>query len=188
MCNKACIDFGKRMLLPADVRGKSVLEVGAFDVNGSFRGFVTKMKPASYLGVDIVEGPCVDELCDACALVDRFGENAFDVVISTEMLEHVEKWQLAISNLKRVTRKLIVLTTRSPGFPYHMTYDYWRFTPFNMTEIFADFQIDAVERDRTDRPKKNPRARPGVFIKATKLADFTEVSLEDYKVQPVTKE
>jgi hypothetical protein len=36
--NKACLEFGIRSLTTHDVRGRTVLEVGSRDVNGSLRG------------------------------------------------------------------------------------------------------------------------------------------------------
>ena len=46
----------------------------------------------------------VDEICDAAKLRERFGDAAFDVVISTELLEHVRDWSVVVSNLKHVVK------------------------------------------------------------------------------------
>src|ERR1700730_15419328 len=61
--NKACLEFGIRSFTADDVRGRTVLEVGSRDVNGSLRGHVEGLAPASYLGVDMVSGLGVDEIC-----------------------------------------------------------------------------------------------------------------------------
>jgi len=37
-------------------------------------------------------------------LVEFFGINKFDVVISTEMLENVKDWRIVINNLKEVLK------------------------------------------------------------------------------------
>lgn len=129
-------------ILPMDAKGVDVLEVGSGDVNGSIRGHVMRMKPASYTGVDIAPGKGVDEVVSAYGLVERFGEASFGLVISTEMLEHVEDWQTALLQMKRVLKPggVLVLTTRRPGFPRHChPHDHWRFTVSNLRRAFHDF-------------------------------------------------
>jgi hypothetical protein len=88
MCTVGCLMFGIRNLRPEDVAGRDVIEVGACEVLGSLRPIVESWGPGSYLGVDIVSGNGVDEICDAEDLVERYGPERFDVVISTEMIEH----------------------------------------------------------------------------------------------------
>ena len=170
------LDFGKRCLGVAEIAGQRVLEVGACNVNGSLRAHVEELLPRLYLGVDIVDGPGVDVICDAGDLVgnlmERFGLESFDLVICTEMLEHCRDWQAAVSNMKRVCQPggLILLTVRGPGFPRHHPPDHWRFTWPQAGEMFADCELLVHEGD----PQRD---HPGVFILARKPADFVE---QDY--------
>lgn len=160
MCIQSCIDFARAALAIADVHDKAVLEVGALDVNGTVRSIVGELGPASYLGVDIEAGAGVDEVVDVHTLVDRFGVGAFDLVISTEMLEHIKDWRSAVENLKDVVRPggVLLITTRSPGFKYHgYPFDYWRYTVQDMAHLLADFEVEELRDD--------PMA-PGVFVKA----------------------
>ncbi|HTX63080.1 MAG TPA: methyltransferase domain-containing protein [Acidimicrobiales bacterium] len=175
MCNPNCLRFVNESLSASDVGGRRVLEVGAYDVNGSPRAVIEAMGPASYLGVDIMDGPGVDEVCSVEGLLDRFGPEAFDVVVSTEMIEHVADWQGAVSNLKRVTAPegVIVLTTRSKGFPLHdYPADYWRFEQEDMRVVFSDCAVEELESDAPEDP--------GVFVKARKPGDFRELDLAGY--------
>jgi 2-polyprenyl-3-methyl-5-hydroxy-6-metoxy-1,4-benzoquinol methylase len=66
-------------------------------------------------------GPDVDEVCAAEKLVQRFGPDALDVVISTEMLGHVRDWRAVIDNTKSVLKPggTLLFTTRSQGFAFH---------------------------------------------------------------------
>ena len=76
MCNADCLRFGTKALAREHVAGQAVLEVGALDVNGSLRGFIESMDPASYTGVDISSGPGVDVVCDASRLLEKFNEGS----------------------------------------------------------------------------------------------------------------
>jgi hypothetical protein len=60
MCDKSCIDFANKTLKLEDVQGKSVLEVGAYDINGSLRSIIESLQPSKYKGVDIAMGPGED--------------------------------------------------------------------------------------------------------------------------------
>jgi 2-polyprenyl-3-methyl-5-hydroxy-6-metoxy-1,4-benzoquinol methylase len=137
------------------------------------------MAPARYLGVDMVEGPGVDEILDVSALVRCFGPDSFDVVISTEMIEHLLDWRDAVTSLKRVVRGggTLLLTTRSLGFPYHgFPYDFWRYELSDMAEILSDFKMEALESDPLN---------PGVFVKATKPTDYVEANLDDIRLYSI---
>jgi SAM-dependent methyltransferase len=179
MCNRACVEFARRRLGPADVAGRNVIEVGSLDVNGSVRHVVEALEPASYVGVDLAPGPGVDELCDAGDLVRRFGRASFDVVVCTEVVEHVRDWRRVISNLKGVAAPggIVVLTTRSRGFKYHgYPHDFWRYELDDLEAIFSDFTILALESD--------PLA-PGVFLEARRPEPFVENDLAGHALYSV---
>lgn len=168
--------FLKTNIDEREIKGLRVLEVGAQDVNGSPRTVIAPLKPASYVGVDFQQGRGVDKVVDASRLVETFGAVAFDVVISTEMLEHVKDWKAAVSSMKRVLTfgGLLVVTTRGPGFPYHgYPHDYWRFTAGHFTDIFGDLFFELFQPD--------PQF-PGVFLKARKPEFFRELDLTHIQV------
>jgi SAM-dependent methyltransferase len=172
MCHQSCIDFVASQLSAEEIRGAAVLEVGSRDVNGTVRPLVERAEPASYIGVDIEQGPGVDEICDVSELVARFGPERFDVVLATELLEHVRDWRSAVSQLKEVLCPggTLVITTRSRGFGVHAyPYDFWRYEPEDMRRIFGDLEIESLERDPT---------RPGVFLKARKAQGFEPARLD----------
>jgi SAM-dependent methyltransferase len=179
VCHKSCIIFGARSLTTEEVKGKTVLEVGSRDVNGSLRSIISAWAPQRYVGVDIVKGPGVDVVCGAEGVAEEFGQESFDLVISTEMVEHVRNWRDAISNIKRVCKQggTILLTTRSRGYGYHgYPFDFWRYEMEDMKEIFSDFEILTLQRD--------PEA-PGVFLKARRPRIFSEANLSDYRLYSI---
>lgn len=136
-----------------------VLEVGSSDVNGTIR---PHFKAERYIGVDVVEGRGVD-LVVALA-VFPFATDTFAVVVSTEMLEHTEFPAIVLLEMKRVLRPggVMLLTTRSEGFPPHNPPDYHRFSEAQIRDLFCSVGL-TVEGVDTD-----PEA-PGVFVAARKL-------------------
>lgn len=155
-----------RVLTQADIAGRHVLEVGSYDVNGSIRPLVEALDPASYIGVDQAPGPRVDEVVPAEKLVDRFGADAAEVVICCEMLEHAVDWRACLLAMVKVLRPggLLLLTTRSPGFPYHpYPEDHWRFPQRVLAGALTAAGCGSYELCADPDPDS-----PGVFAQARK--------------------
>lgn len=181
MCHQDCINFAKKNFRVEEIKNKSVIEVGSANHNGSVREFIEFLDPYRYIGVDIQDVSGVDVVCNAENLVDYFGQESFDVLISTEMLEHVRNWQDVVSNFKKVLKPngILLITTRSIGFPYHSApFDFWRYQIEDMKFIFSDLLIEVLEKD----PEQ-----PGVFIKAKKTPDFVENNLAEYPLYSIVK-
>jgi SAM-dependent methyltransferase len=165
--HQSVLDWVPSTLSALGVEGATVLEVGSYDFNGSVRPAVEALGVASYLGVDQSAGPRVDEVCDATDLA-RLGE--FDVVISTEMLEHVKAWEPVMHHLAAAVKPggWLVLTTRSIGFPYHAyPDDFWRYSLDGLAAIYEALGFDTVH------VTTDPQC-PGVFGVARKPAEWTE--------------
>ncbi len=171
MCHASCVIFGATSLNESEVKGRRVAELGSRDVNGSLRKIVALWAPAEYVGLDIEPGPGVDIVCPAENAVEKLGAGTFDLVISTEMLEHARDWRKVVSNIKNLCKPggTLLVTTRSFGFGYHSyPYDFWRFEPEDFRAIFSDCELIKLEKDAPD---------PGVFLKARKPLDFKENEL-----------
>jgi len=177
MCNLAVVEFFIENVEKEEFQGKKILEVGSKYVNGSVRPLIERFcSPREYLGVDIEPGKFVDLILPAEKLVERFGFETFDVVIATELLEHVQDWRLVINNIKGVLKRggFLYLTTRSFGFPLHSyPYDFWRYEIEDMKKIFSNFEILKLTRD--------PEA-PGVFLKARKPFDYIPKDIQNIAI------
>ena len=176
MCHKSCIEFGKAHLKEEYVLGKSIIEVGSYDVNGSLRPIAIALEPSLYIGVDIQMGPGVDQICKAENLINKFGINQFDLLICTELLEHCLNWKKVIHNLKEIIKPdgILLITTRSNGFGYHgYPFDFWRYEIADMELIFKDFKIEILEKD--------PQV-PGVFLLARKPSIFKKIGPDNHKL------
>lgn len=98
--------------------GVRVLDCGSLDINGSNRDL---FEASEYKGIDIGPGKNVDEVC-------RTSEHAaptahYDVVISTECLEHDMYYPASLRNMVRVLRPggLLLLTCATTGRKEHGT-------------------------------------------------------------------
>ena len=106
MCHISVIEFFIENVEKDEFKNKKVLEVGSKYVNGSVRPLIECFcSPKEYVGVDIEPGKFVDLILPAEKLVEYFGSESFDVIIATELLEHVQNWRLVVDNLKGVLKR-----------------------------------------------------------------------------------
>lgn len=91
------------------------------------------------------EGVKVDIIADAHDL-SQISDASFDVVLCTEVLEHLHTPSKAIAEFRRVLRTggLLLLSTRFI-FPLHdVPGDYFRFTKYGLHHLLKDFEIEEL--------------------------------------------
>lgn len=95
---------------------EGVLDLGGRDVNGTTRYLWPKVE--CYYSVDICDGPGVDLVADA-AMLDL--DATFDVVISTELLEHTPRGKEIVASAYRHLGAggLFIATMAGPGRAPH---------------------------------------------------------------------
>jgi len=168
--HKSVMDWAKGQIEQNYLSSLNTLEVGSLNVNGSVR----ELFSGDYHGIDIQEGPGVDEVIDAAKIEYS---NEYDVVICTEMLEHAEDWRAVVNNIKKALTKggHLLLTARGPGFKKHdYPGDFWRFTPDDMRLIFSDMDV---------KVSKDP-LYPGVFVFAKKTK-VKQLNLDKIEVSQI---
>lgn len=137
--------------------GGDVLEVGSLNVNGSVRPLLAGAK--SYMGVDFQPGPGVDQVMNAHAL--QLPDASFDLVVSTEMLEHDDEFWVSVREMSRVLRRggHLLLTARGNGFmPHEYPDDFWRFMPSAFPKLFRLAGCAVIEVREDWQP-----GHPGLF-------------------------
>ena len=115
-----------------------------------------------YVGVDIEAGPGVDQVCNAEELVRPVrARRRFDLVICTEMLEHVRDWRVVDLQPEAAASRRAASCWSRPvrsASRYHaFPWDFWRYENDDMRAIFSDLIVENVESDPT---------APGVFMTA----------------------
>lgn len=91
-----------------------------------------------------------DIVADAHELPFKDGE--FQIILCTEVLEHLRNPRVAIAEMYRVLKPkgLLILTTRFV-YPLHDTpNDYWRFTVYGLRELFSNWDITELIPETTD--------------------------------------
>jgi len=117
------VEFFIEQIRPWEFIGKRVLEVGSKYVNGSVRPLIENFaRPKEYIGVDLEHGKYVDVVLPAERIVEYFGRKVFDVVVSTELLEHVKDWRIVVNNMKEVLKRGGYIYISQPGLTaFHTT-------------------------------------------------------------------
>jgi len=114
------IDFCQsvKRQFPQMFHGKVVLDVGSYDVNGNNRHLFHN---CTYTGVDVAEGMNVDIVGQIHEL--PWAEDMFDVVVSTEMLEHDPNYKESLRTMYRILKPggLLILTCATTGRKEHGT-------------------------------------------------------------------
>jgi len=123
---------------------KSILEVGAFDVNGSLKDF--KSEDCEWVGVDLEPGKGVDIVIERASRLP-FEENSFDLVVATSIFEHDPTFWLTFNEMLRVVKPngFIYICAPSNGWVHRYPMDVYRFYP--------DAGVGLVEWGRRDHPE-----------------------------------
>lgn len=117
--NEACLEQ-----IQQSVTGSNLLEVGCG--NGYLAGLLSDLSAVT--AVDIIISPATRtaypqvDFKEANMEILPFPDNSFDTVVSTHTLEHVKDLPAAMRELRRVTRRRLILVTPKQR-PYKYTFD-----------------------------------------------------------------
>jgi SAM-dependent methyltransferase len=125
------------------ITGKT-LDFGAG--RAKYKGIIAP-QTASYTAFDMMPGDAIDVVGDA--LKPPFPDASFDTVISTQVLEHVEKPWVMIKEINRILKKDGVCIMTAPFMvPYHADpHDYFRYTKEGLASLFRNEGFEILEND-----------------------------------------
>ena len=112
----------------ADAAGKTVVDIGSRDVNGSLRQVCPTA--ANYIGVDFDPGDGVDVVLDDPYQMP-FADASVDVVVCSSVFEHSQLFWLVYLELLRILKPdgVLYLNMPSNGYIHRYPVDCWRFYP-----------------------------------------------------------
>lgn len=109
------------------------------DVGSNISPYKKYIPHTEYLRMDIDERTKPDICCDIHHI--KWKSNYFDIVIATEVLEHLYEPQRAVNEIYRVLKPggVCILSTRFI-YPYHpLPEDHYRFTRDSLSYLFRKF-------------------------------------------------
>jgi SAM-dependent methyltransferase len=106
--SRACLEK-----IAADALGPTICDVGSG--TGAVLRYIREKSSenlTSLVGVDIApEGMVEDGIDSVCGWIENlpFGDKCFDTVICTHVIEHILDYRRAISELRRITRRRLII-------------------------------------------------------------------------------
>lgn len=150
----------------------SVIDIGSYDVNGSYRTLFGEPK-WSYVGVDLESGPGVDVVLKSPYTLP-FASASADLVISGQAFEHVEYFWMSWLEMIRVLKPggMVFLIAPSRGPEHRYPQDCWRFYPdgYRALAKYGNCELIEVATDWEPHPDPGSAAwgdTVGVFRKTS---------------------
>lgn len=130
-----------------------VLDVGSYDINGSYSNLLNKEK-FEYSGLDIEEGPNVDIAVKNPYDWSEVATDSFDVVISGQTFEHVEFFWITMSEMTRVLKKdgLLLLIAPNSANEHRYPVDCYRFYSDGMIALARYVGLEPIHAHTNSAP------------------------------------
>lgn len=104
-----------------------------------------KPQTSEYITFDMIFSENIDVVGDV--LNPPFNDNEFDTVISTQVLEHVEKPWIMVAQMGRIIKSGGICITTAPFLvPYHADpHDFFRYTTEGIMSLFRNEGFEILE-------------------------------------------
>lgn len=117
--------------------------------SGSYSRYKHLFHSSSIVRFDIVSGPNVDVIGSVEKM--PFNDGEFDSILSTQVLEHVEYPERAVSEMYRVLKEggHVLVTVPQWNELHEEPYDFWRYTCFGLKSLFERNGFEVIEYSQT---------------------------------------
>lgn len=173
-----------------------VLDVGSYDVNGSYKHIFLDKK-YEYIGLDMEEGPNVDIVLKNPYDWNEIPTDTFDVIISGQAFEHIEFFWITMAEMARIVKKDGLLCIIAPkGCEEHRyPVDCYRFFSDGMVALARYVSLEPLhthtncspDLDYTDWYSKT-NADSLLVAKKPYSGQAKYVNLKTYKCLPANQE
>lgn len=159
-----------KFLNKEEIYGKRTMEAGSLVINKiSPRFIVAPYEPEVYIGLDLVDGPGVDQVISVEDFLQEHGEAGFDLIFMSAVLETAKDYAGTISAIKRLCKSngIIILTARTNNHPLaDPVNECWRYEIEDIQTLFSDCRIEMMAEDAKHTE---------VFFKIVKPQNFVEI-------------
>ncbi len=123
-----------------------ILDVGSQDINGSYKPLFNDPY-WKYTGLDVVKGENVDVVIKDMYDWKEIESNAYDIVISGQVLEHIEFFWVTMCEITRVLKKdgICCIIVPSSGCEHKYPVDCWRFFPDGVKALARYAKLESLE-------------------------------------------
>lgn len=134
----------------------TVLDIGSYDVNGSYNHLFDKDK-FLYTGMDMVEGPNVDIAIENPYDWSEIETDSYDVVISGQAFEHIEFFWITMTEMARVLKKdgVLCLVVPNQTKEHRHPVDCYRFDSDGMVALARYVGFEALHAHTNCAPSRN---------------------------------
>jgi SAM-dependent methyltransferase len=157
-----------------------VLDVGSFDVNGSYKHLFPKAN-FDYTGLDMEAGPNVDIVLNNPYNWNEIETDSCDIVISGQAFEHIEFFWITMSEMARILKKGGLLCILAPnGFEEHRY-------PVDCYRFFTDGMVALARYVSLEPLHAHTNLAPSVKQKdwySESCADSMLIARKDYSGKP----
>lgn len=140
-------------------RGVKVLDVGSYDLNGSYRPLFDAAR-FDYAGLDMAPGPNVDIVPSNPYDWQEIQTDSYDVVVSGQAFEHIEFFWVTMTEMARVLKQDGLLCLIAPnGFGEHRhPVDCYRFLSDGMTALARYVELEPLHVHTNCAPSRDDTA------------------------------
>lgn len=146
--------FFARTFVGASEVQRSVLDVGSYNVNGSYKRIFPEPN-FLYQGLDMEPGPNVDIVEPFPYRFSQVETDSYDIVISGQAFEHIEFFWLTMGEIVRAAKRGGLICIIAPnGFREHRyPVDCYRFYTDGMVALARYYQLEILHASTDKAPE-----------------------------------
>jgi len=134
----------KKLQIESLSRCSGFIKGRVLDMGCGLRPYARYIRAQRYVGIDILAEvrPDIRAYCEPLP----FKDDSFDSVICTELLEHVARPQVCLSQISRVLKKggFVYVTVPQCWCLHYEPEDYWRFTKYGIKDLMNEAGLEVV--------------------------------------------